>query len=73
MTPSEARIDLGLSIAEMARTLRIHRQTWVKWERGEQHPPAVAVTAMRLLWFLKMRGFLDDWIALTAEDDNGEK
>lgn len=69
MTPAEARQELGLSIAEMARTLRIHRQTWAKWEREEQHPPAVAVTAMRLLVYLQWRGLLDDWIALTTEDE----
>ena len=68
MTPAEARQDLGLSIAEMARTLGIHRQTWVKWERGEQSPPAVALTAIRLLWFLQMRGELQDWIALITAD-----
>jgi DNA-binding transcriptional regulator YiaG len=68
VTAAETRQKLGLSIAEMARALGIHRQTWVKWERGEQSPPAVAVTAMRLLWFLHMRGELDDWRMLISDD-----
>jgi DNA-binding transcriptional regulator YiaG len=68
MTPNDYRTSLGLSIADMARALNIHRQTWVKWERGEQQPPAVAITAMRLLWFLHMRGELDDWRMLISDD-----
>lgn len=57
----EARHELGLSIAEMARALGIHRQTWIKWERGEQRPPAVAITAMRMLAFISLRGLLGEW------------
>ncbi len=67
MTPLEARQELGLSIAEMARTLNIHRDTWGKWEREVQKPPAIAITAMRMLVFLKWRGLLDDWAAINAE------
>lgn len=57
------RESLGMSIADMARLLRIHRQTYVKWERGEQSMPAVAESAVLML--LHMRGYhpcLLDWI-----------
>jgi len=69
MTPLEARQELGLSIEEMARALGIHRQTWVKWERCEQRPPAVAVTAMRMLVFISIRGMLADWRGIIGPED----
>lgn len=57
MTPAEARQALGLSIAEMARAMGVHRQTWVKWEREERQPNDSAVQLMRLLvWLHENRG-----------------
>lgn len=62
MTPAENRAALGLSIADMARALGVHRSTWNKWERAEQRPPAVAMTAMRLLQFVSEAGALHAWL-----------
>jgi len=72
MTPAEARKELGVSQAGMARLLGVHRQTWVKWERGEQSPPAVAVTAIRMLVFLHGRGLIHAWRKTGAESDDAD-
>jgi len=56
----------------MARLLGVHRQTWVKWERGEQSPPAVAVTAIRMLVFLHGRGLIHAWRKTGAESDDAD-
>lgn len=53
MTPAEARQTLGLSIEEMARAMGVHRQTLVKWERGERKPDNAAEQLMRLLLWLR--------------------
>lgn len=52
----EAREALSLSINEIADALGVHRQTWVKWERGEQKAPAVAFTAMDMLIYMAQNG-----------------
>lgn len=52
MTPAEilqARQSLGLSVNVMAQRLGIDRNTYGKWERGEQRAPAIAATAIRWL------------------------
>lgn len=52
MTPAEikqARQSLGLSVNTMAQRLGIDRNTYGKWERGEQRAPAIAATAIRWL------------------------
>ena len=52
MTPIEikqARQQLGLSVNAMAQRLGIDRNTYGKWERGEQRAPAIAATAIRWL------------------------
>ncbi len=57
MTPVEARQKLGLSRAEMARAMGVHRETWAKWERGEREPDSAAVRLMELLcWLHDNRG-----------------
>lgn len=52
MIPAEARQKLGLSRAEMARAMGVHRETWAKWERGEREPDNAAVRLMELLCWL---------------------
>ena len=45
----QARQSLGLSVNAMAQRLGIDRNTYGKWERGEQRAPAIAATAIRWL------------------------
>ena len=45
----QARQQLGLSVNAMAQRLGIDRNTYGKWERGEQRAPAIAATAIRWL------------------------
>jgi DNA-binding transcriptional regulator YiaG len=42
------RAENVISRAELAKALNIHYETLAKWERGEQKPPAIALTALRL-------------------------
>ena len=53
MTSFEARKSLGLFVNEMAGLMGVHRQTWVKWERGERVPDNAAVRLMQLLCWLR--------------------
>jgi DNA-binding transcriptional regulator YiaG len=63
MQPAEARHKLGLSIAEMAQLMNVHRETWAKWERGERTPNEAAQTLMRVFSWMHDRGCLDDYRA----------
>jgi transcriptional regulator with XRE-family HTH domain len=45
----QARQSLGLSVNAMAQRLGIDRNTYGKWERGEQRAPAIAATAIKWL------------------------
>lgn len=60
----EARQTLGLTINEAARACGVHRQTWVKWERGERKPDNVALQLVRLLLWLHehRRATLEKWL-----------
>jgi DNA-binding transcriptional regulator YiaG len=53
VNPKQARQTLGLNQSTMARLMGVHRQTWVKWERGERKPPAVAIRMIDILLVLK--------------------
>ena len=57
--PKEARLRLGLSINDMARACGVHRQTWVKWERGERTPDAAALRLLDVLIWLHSRDMLN--------------
>ena len=48
----EARLRLGLNQKQMASAMGIHRQTWIKWERGERKPNNAAIRLMELLLWL---------------------
>lgn len=60
----EARQTLDLSIDEAARACGVHRQTWVKWERGERKPDNAALQLVRLLLWLheRRRATLEKWL-----------
>ncbi len=51
INPKQARLKLGLNQKEMAAAMGVHRQTWVKWERGERPPGSAAIRLIdTLLW-----------------------
>lgn len=65
MTPAElkaTRESYGFSQTDFARLLRIHRNTWVKWERGEREPPDIAITALAMLEHMRQTQTLMDWL-----------
>ena len=63
----QARQALGLNIKQMAACLGVHRDTYGKWERGEQSPPAIAESHIRLLIWLKQHGLIKYKYLLTAD------
>ncbi|MBI3310409.1 MAG: helix-turn-helix domain-containing protein [Serratia liquefaciens] len=58
----EAQTLLGFSKAEMARALMVHYNTYDKWERGEQKPPAVVYASVNMLIFMKEKEVLSEWV-----------
>jgi DNA-binding transcriptional regulator YiaG len=57
-----ARLKLGLTQQKMADLCGIHLQTWVKWERGEQKPPAIARQHVKTLLWLLSENLLEHYI-----------
>ena len=43
------RQNLGLSIAQAARQVKVHPRTWARWESGRQAIPEGAVQLFRIL------------------------
>lgn len=62
ISPKQARQELGLSINDMARACGIHRQTWVKWEREERKPSAAALQLIKILFWLKDKNILSNYL-----------
>ena len=58
----EARLRLGLSQQAMSAAMGVHRQTWVKWERGERTPDNAALRLIAALQFMFERGFLAEFV-----------
>ncbi|MCK7579295.1 MAG: helix-turn-helix transcriptional regulator [Chromatiales bacterium] len=54
--------QLGLTKADTARAMGVHYQTFLKWQRGEQSAPAVAVQMARALLWMHSTGLLRAWI-----------
>ncbi|WP_171455157.1 hypothetical protein [Serratia marcescens] len=48
--------------ADMARALGVHYNTYGKWSRSEQNPPAAVYTAINLLLFLKEKQLVAEWL-----------
>lgn len=60
----EARLRLGLSQQAMSTAMGVHRQTWVKWERGERTPDNAALRLIEALQFMFDLGCLADFVEL---------
>lgn len=58
----EARLRLGLSQQAMSAAMNVHRQTWVKWERGERIPDNAALRLIEALQFMSERGCLAEFV-----------
>lgn len=70
MTPEEfkaARLEVAGTIQRMAHICGIHRQTWVKWERGESNPSGTAVQLVWLVLYLHRTGRLDECLRTIGE------
>lgn len=66
------RTALGISVKEMALACGVHRQTLVKWERGEAVPSHATVRFYELLlWLHEYRGeTLAKWLAARLKPIN---
>jgi len=40
----------------------VHYNTYGKWSRGEQNPPAAVYTAINMLLFLKEKQLVVEWL-----------
>lgn len=58
-TPRQIREKLGFSIDEMAQVCGVHRQTWVKWERGEREMSNAAKRLIGVFRWLDSNDLLD--------------
>jgi DNA-binding transcriptional regulator YiaG len=56
------RKELNLNQAQMARACGVHRQTWVKWERGERDLNNAAKRLINILRWLNKRSILVDYL-----------
>ena len=63
-TFATAEVELGLTRYELAQALGVAYPTLGKWARGERTPDAAAQTALRMLYWLRDRGQLDEWLAV---------
>lgn len=65
LSPADTRTLLGLSIADMAVLMNVHRETWAKWENGTRNPNEAAKTLMSVFVWLHGGGLLDDYRSLS--------
>lgn len=66
----EAQATLGLNKVDMARALGVHYNTYGKWSRGEQNPPAAVYTSVEMLLFLKEKHLIAEWLARNESSNN---
>lgn len=59
----EARQTLGLSQQKMADACGVHKQTWIKWERGERCPDRAALRLIAALLYLDEIGRLEEFLS----------
>ena len=57
--PKETRLLLGLSQTEIAKAMGVHRNTWIKWERGERDITAAPAQLLKTLLWLQSIGKFD--------------
>lgn len=67
MNPKQAREALGLNQTEMARAMGMHRNLWLKIERGEQGLTASPSRLLDVLLWLQSLNMLDKYLALFSE------
>jgi len=60
--PKEAREYLGLNQTQMASTMGVHRNLWLKWEREEQRITAAPLRLIEVLLWLKSKNMLVDYL-----------
>ena len=63
-TPKQKRLHLSLSSENISRALRVHPNTWGKWERGERKMNAGAATCLDLMIWLhdEHRSIYEEWL-----------
>ncbi len=58
----ETRESLGLNQEAMSVLMGVHRQTWVKWERGENRMPHVARRLCGVLKWMHEKKYLEEFL-----------
>lgn len=65
--PKQVREFLGLNQTSMAKAMGVHRNTWLKWERGEQDISAAPSQLLKTLLWLKSIDMLDNYLTFFSE------
>ena len=58
----EFRLSQAWSLTTVQDELGIHPQTWLKWERGEQKPPAATIVLLLSLEWGAKQNLLEDMV-----------
>lgn len=67
MSPKQAREFLGLNQTEMAEAMGMHRNLWLKIERGEQGLTAAPSRLLETLLWLKSENLIDKYFTFFSE------
>lgn len=63
MTPSQIkaiRVSLGLNVSDMASVIGVHRNTYVKWESGENTISAAPRRSIRIIVKAELKGLFEE-------------
>jgi transcriptional regulator with XRE-family HTH domain len=62
INPKQARENLGLNQTQMAEAMGVHRNTWLKWERGEQQISAAPARLIQVFLWLNSKNMLNSFL-----------
>lgn len=63
ISPNQARLTLELNQTEMSAAMGVHRNTWLKWERGEQQMSAAPARLLKTLLWLQANSMLKQYLS----------
>ena len=68
LNPKQARLQLGLNQTEMSRAMGVHRNLWLKWERGESRITAAPERLLKTLLWLQSENLIDKYFTFFSSD-----
>jgi len=70
INPKQARENLGLNQTQMAEAMGVHRNTWLKWERGEQQISAAPARLIQVFLWLNSKNMLNLFLKEMNNESN---